>query len=158
MRATLLVLVGCGGSAGGTSPTDTGPPATDTDTDEPIPTTTGGQCGDTTRWDVEVRGRVVDAYGAPAVGADVRLEERAYSMQDEVYGSGPTDGTGGFTFSASQVVSVEDCWATLLDYVVVAESGDLRAERDANSELFSAIDGGSLVADLSAFPLVLEEP
>ena len=71
-------------------------------------------------------------------------------------GTTTTDGDGRFDFEARDVVSVEDCWGTALDYKLVVVKGTKSMEEDVNSSLFTAIDQGDLVAELSAFPLVLE--
>ena len=58
--------------------------------------------------------------------------------------------------SSLAITSVEDCWGTLLDYVLVAESGELYGEKQVNQQLFNAIDDGSMSADASMFPIVVE--
>ena len=64
---------------------------------------------------------------------------------------------GTFTIVASQMVQVEDC-SGLLGHYAVAELDDLSGEAGINSAVFTAVDSGTLVADLSAVPIDLEEP
>ena len=122
------------------------------DTDEPVPTK--GACGETTRWDIEVIGAVTNGEG-PVEGAEVRLEERNYNA-GTVHGTSVTDSDGEFVIAAIDVVSVEDCWGTLLDYHVVAESGDEIGEKKANTYLHTAIYNESLSADMRGFPVEIE--
>ena len=136
-----LAMAGCGG----TSPDDTSP--------DTVPQ--GGACGEVTTWDVQVIGLVEDALGNPVEGADVLLEERDWTFGD-TFGNALTDAQGRFEFEARDVVSVEGCWGTALDYKLVVVKGTKTLEEDVNSNLFTAIDQGDLIADLTAFPLVLE--
>ena len=48
------------------------------------------------------------------------------------------------------------CWGTLLDYHVVAESGDEIGEKKANTYLHTAIYNESLSADMRGFPVEIE--
>ena len=130
--------VGCGGGGG-----DTGEVSTD-----PGP---GGACGAVTEWNVFVRGMVTEG-GVPVEGAEARLEERLWTIGD-TFGVGVTDASGVFEFQAQDVISVEGCWGTALDYVIVAIRGDREGERDMNSSLFGAINDGDLEADITAFPV-----
>ena len=113
-----------------------------------------GACGETSRWDVSVVG-TVRHQGEPLEGAMVVLEDRGYNP-GEVLGTGVTDTQGGFQFEALEVVSIEDCWGTLLNYFVVAESGTLYGEKKANTYLHTAIYDESLEADMSGFPVDVE--
>ena len=159
MRVTLLLLAACGGAKeDGTSPvdTDTGTPTTDT-SPPPTPTTEPqGECGDVTYWDLTVTGRVVDALGDPASGVEVWLEDRAWNPTTTILGQAVSGADGGFEFAVADLVSVEDCWATLLDYALVGQRGDEIGEVAMNSVLFAAIDGGTFVADVSYPPLSIE--
>lgn len=135
-------LVACGDDrAGGEDPADTAGGR-------------GGACGDVTEHDLRLRGRVLQD-GAPVQGADVRLEERAWHPGSKVFGAAVTDAGGAFVFDAPGVVSVEDCWGTVLDYVLVAVRGDARVEDPVNSSLFGAITDGVDTVDLTNFPLEL---
>lgn len=138
---TWLVMVGLGACAG--------PAADDTADSSP------GACGEVSTWDVTVLGRVEDGMGAPVPGARVVLEDRGWEP-GTVLGEDDTDGAGQFEFVAEGVTSVEGCWGSLLDYVVVATEGSRQAERGVNQLLHQAIDDGTLEADLSPAPLVLE--
>ena len=60
-------------------------------------------------------------------------------------------------FAVPGVTSVEDCWATLLDYWIVGELGGESGSRGVNNDLYAAISDASLEAELF-FPLELEEP
>ena len=113
-----------------------------------------GACGETSRWDIAVTGSVRHE-GAPLEGATVVLEDRGYNL-GEILGSGVTDSDGRFQLDALQVVSIEDCWGTLLNYFVVAESGDLYGEKKANTYLHTAIYDETLEADMSGFPVEVE--
>jgi hypothetical protein len=131
------LLVGCGS-------------AEDTGTDDTTPT---GACGAVTTHDVNISGVVHDGGGAGADGAVVSLEERSWDPGTLGTATAASDGT--FTISAT-ITGVEDCWGTALDYWLVA-SGDAGTAEDAvNQPLFNAVDDGSLTADVSGFPLVLE--
>lgn len=159
MRTTTLAflsLAACGPRA---PVTDTGtPPPTDTTNTQITTTDPGGLCGDVTTWDVSFSGLVTAAAGGAAAGAQVWVEERAYSAETVIYGSGTTAGNGLFTIDLDQIVSVQDCWGIVLDYYVVAQQGNATVERGINPVLFSAIDNGTLEADISAIPLQLENP
>jgi hypothetical protein len=141
VRAWGLVLVlaaGCDG--GGTDDTSTG----DTDLN--------GACGEVTNHDVTVTG-VVETAGGPAEGATVYVEERAWTGGMRM-GTAQSAADGTFTIEVADLISVEDCWGTALDYYVVAEAGDLYGERGINSTLFNALSTGE--ADLSGAPLLIE--
>ena len=135
-----LALVGCNGG-------DDEPNETD-DTND-------GACGEVTTWDVAVAGVVHDAAGDGVEGASVRLEDRGWNVGTTL-GTATTGTDGSFSFDAIGVTSVEDCWGTVLDYVLVAEEGDRVGERELNSALFNAIDGGGLEVDITAAPVVIE--
>lgn len=121
----------------------------DSDTDG-----SNGQCGDVTTWDVTIAGAVEDASGA-VDGATVTLEDRGWNA-GETLGTATTASDGTFELAATGVTSVEGCWGTVLDYVVVATEGGRIGEDEVNSALHDAIDSGSLHADISEFPIVIE--
>ncbi len=127
-------------------------------TTPPTLTTTGepdGACGEVTVWAVTLGGTVLGRDGNPAVGAEVWVEDRGWEP-GTILGQATTDAYGAFEVSLAEVTSVEDCWATLLDYVLVGTLPGQRGEKDINIELFNAIDGETFEADLGAFPLRLE--
>ena len=145
----------------GTSTTDTS--ATNTDTTdssptEPTNTQPQGACGDLLYHDVELVGVAQLEDGSPAVGASIRLEERNYEPQVQVWGEGTvTDEDGNFTFLAEDIIEVERCWGRIVDYAIVGELGELTAEdNNINSVLRNAVTYGT-TADLSFFPLVFVE-
>jgi len=113
-----------------------------------------GACGETTRWDIKVVG-AVSRQGQPVEGASVELEDRGYNTGD-ILGSGLTDAEGVFEFDATEVVSVEDCWGTLLNYYVVAEFEAFSGEKKANTYLHTAIYNESYEADMRGFPVEIE--
>lgn len=120
----------------------------DTDTD-------ADACGDVTTWDLVVVGAVADGSGTAVGGATVVLEDRGWEPVTEL-GSATTDGSGAFSLDADGVTSVDDCWGTLLDYVIVATDGSRTGEREVNASLHGAIADGTLEADISASPIVIE--
>jgi len=114
-----------------------------------------GQCGDVSHWDLHIEGAVVDWQERPFEGIDVELQDRGWNP-GTVMGTATTDADGMYAFDVSQLTSVEDCWGTLLDYVLVGTDGDLVAEEGVNPQLYNAIVDGSLEVDLYTVPLVLE--
>jgi hypothetical protein len=113
-----------------------------------------GACGDTSLWDITVIG-AVSHQGQFVEGATVELEDRGYNT-GQILGSGVTDSDGVFELDAFDVVSVEDCWGTLLNYYIVAEFEDIAGEKKANTYLHTAIYDESLEADMRGFPVELE--
>jgi len=132
--------------------TTTPPETTETTTDPEPP---DGQCGDVSNWDLFVEGAVVDSRDDPLENVEIVLEDRGW-IPGTILGTATTDSDGVYTFEVSQLTSVEDCWGTLLDYVIVATKGDLAVEEGVNAQLYSAIVDGTLEVDLFTFPLVLE--
>jgi hypothetical protein len=156
--AALCLLAACssdGGAdkTGDTAPADTAPQTTDTQTDTGTSTGPIGECGDVTLHDLTLLGSVALMNGLPAAGASVWIEDRAWAPQDEVLGQATTDGDGLFTLPITGLTSVEDCWGSALDYVVVAELGDQRGERGVNASLYASIQDGTLQADISGSPI-----
>jgi hypothetical protein len=145
----LPLLAACAGDDSTPGDDDDGTPGTH-DT-EPQ-----GQCGDVTYWDVTVTGRVRTPQGGPAVGASVRIENREWDP-GTVYVTGTTDAMGAFSVLAPQMVQVEEC-SGLLGHYAVAELGELSGEAGLDSAVFTAVDQGTFVADISQIPIVLEEP
>ena len=142
MGALALCVAACGGKDGDTDPVGT--------TDDG-----GGACGEISEWTLDITARVVDgATDQPVEGADVRLIEDAWTLGDD-FGGGVTDAQGMVTFTAVDVISVEDCWGTALDYRITALRGEKSGDKDMNPSIFGAITDGDLVADVSDFPVVL---
>ncbi len=132
-----------------TDPTDTGLPL---DTGEPE-----GACGDVTTWNVVLTGTVEDAVGNPLVGAEITLEDRGW-MPTTVLATDISDGYGAFALDVVGLTSVENCWGTLLDYVVIGSTSEGRVgEDDVNPSLFDAVYVGPLSASMPV-PLVLAYP
>ncbi len=147
MRVWWLGFAACGGQ--------------DVMTSDPLPPPdTDGACGDVTTHDVTLLGAVV-LDDLPFEGATIWVEDRGWEP-GTILAEGVTGADGTVTFALDDLVSVEDCWGVLLDYVAVAsavspaDGSTLSGETDLNSHLFSAIDSGSLVADFSPFPIELE--
>ena len=137
MVMLVALLVGCGGE----EPEPKDSEATDSQ---------DGACGEVTTHDVVIRAKVSKPGGAE--GVRVYLDDRAWELA--VLGEGVTDAAGEVEFTAAGVTSVAGCWGTLLDYWIVAEDGaGVTVEDDMNTDLFNAIDDGSLVADVSGRPL-----
>ncbi|MBM4389968.1 MAG: hypothetical protein FJ090_02490 [Deltaproteobacteria bacterium] len=116
----------------------------------------GVECGDPVAYDIEVTAKVVDQRGAGLEGVEVGLDDRGWNY--EILGSGTTNRGGMVTFTAAGVTALDGCWATVLNYWIVATdpSDESRtAEDDMNTELYNAIDNGSLATDVSDFPLEL---
>lgn len=119
----------------------------------PVETTDSqdGACGAVSTHVVTVRAKVL-VGGQPAAGLRVYLDDRGWEMKS--VGEGNTGANGEVEFVADPVTSVENCWGTVLNYWIVAENTDgSTVEDDMNTELFNAIDDGSLVSDVTGFPL-----
>ena len=155
----LLLFVGCQGN-GSLTVIDTDPPTIlqgQTGASGPVygtgPPT--GICGDVTYVDLTVFGAVEYPDGSAARNVEVDLEDRGW-IAGTLMGSTTTDSDGLFEMTVLQLASVEDCWGTVLNYVLVAETDDAFAERPANSVLYNSILDESLTADFRDVPLVLE--
>jgi hypothetical protein len=123
----VVVLVGCGWAVACSEARDTG--AVDV---------VGSACGAVTEHVLQVEVAVVDAAGAPVAGLPVALEERAWAPG--VRGEGMTDPAGLARFPATEVVAVESCWGTAVDYVLVLGAADsVRVEDGVNPEVRQAI-------------------
>jgi hypothetical protein len=156
LAPTLLFVACSGGDKAADTASQTVDTSTTTDTDTDTVTDTQvftGECGAVTEHDLTMTGAVVLASGGPADGADVWIEDRGWAPQVEVLGQAVTDAQGNFTLPITGLTSVEDCWGTLLDYVVIAELGIQRGEREVNTPLYNAILDGTLAADISASPI-----
>ena len=115
----------------------------------------GTECGETTTYDIEISGKVTDSAGKALAGMRVYLDDRGQTHTS--LGEGTTKPDGQATFTAAGVTAIENCWM-VLDYWLVAEdpADTTRTdEDDMNTQLFNAIDDGSLNVDSTEFPLVL---
>jgi hypothetical protein len=140
-----MLLLGCS--------EDEAPPETNEDPGPPE-----SQCGEVfdgeDGYDVTIDG-AVSIGGAPAEGVAVDLVEMNWE-RGRVFGSGLSDAGGLFTIDGINLTVVEDCWGTAIDYKIMASLDPLEAERDVNSQLFNAINDGSLATDISGIPIELE--
>ena len=135
-----FVLVGCALGCGADADSGSGPGVE-------------SACGEVAVHTLDVEVAVVDAAGAPAVDVPVALEERAWSPG--VRGAGVTDAAGAARFGATDVVAVEDCWGTAVDYVLVLGGADSpRVEDPVNPEVRRAIADGAGVLRLTDPPRV----
>jgi hypothetical protein len=157
---TLSSLVACSGKSGettgDTSTTDTVDTVGTGDTSDTQTTEPSGACGDPILYDLTVIGTVTSGPGQYAPAAHVVLEDRGWEP-GTILGEGFTDEKGVFQLSVVGLTSLENCWGTVLDYVLEADKGVFYGEKDINTNLFNAIEDGSLVADMSAFPLQMED-
>jgi len=115
----------------------------------------GVECGAPETFDVEITAKVISGKD-PAEGIEVALDDRGYT--GDILGSGTTGADGKVTFTAVGVTSLAGCWGIVLNYWLVATdpADDTRTdESDMNTELYNAIDGGSLATDVSDRPLEL---
>ena len=115
----------------------------------------GTECGETTTYDISIAGRVVDSKGKGLSGMTLYLDDRGQTHSSLGQATTAADGTA--TFTAKDVTAIENCWM-VLDYWLVAEDpSDVTRtdEDDMNTQLFNAIDDGSLSVDSTEFPLEL---
>ncbi|MFT5453666.1 MAG: hypothetical protein ACI9K2_000140 [Myxococcota bacterium] len=141
----LLVLVVCG--CGGGKSIDTAPVA---DPTGPPPSA----CGEVTDgYAVRIEG-AVELQGERVSGADVVLVEKLWSA-GQVHGTATTAADGTFVLEATDLVSVEDCWGTALDYKAEVVWDVWSRSRDMNAPLYAAIVGDG-VADLLGDPIELD--
>ena len=136
-----LAILACA-ACGSSDPTDTG------DTDGQ------GACGEVSTEVMSVRGLVEDEQGLGFEGVTVRLEDRGWNP-GATLGTAITDGQGQFVLEEVTITDVENCWGSMLDYVLVATHEESTAEKEINTQLYNAILDASLEADVSAIPLVL---
>lgn len=136
----ILVSAACGSS----DPTDTD------DTDDP------GACGAVSTEIMAVRGIVETDGGIGIEGVTVILEDRGWNPGTTL-GTVTTDEEGMFFLENLTITDVENCWGSMLDYVLVASLDAQTAEKEINTQLYNAIIDSSLEADVSAFPLVLSD-
>ena len=99
---------------------------------------------------------VVEQDGVtPVAGAELRIIEDAYHFPEKIYGFAITGTDGVGEFDANRIVSVEDCWGVMLNYVLYGQLGERIATDDYNSNLFNAINSETWRTDTTSFPLVL---
>jgi hypothetical protein len=156
----LLPLLACAGPSGSKTPTGTGHTGSPVESAPTTDTEPSGACGEPVNYDMTVVGLVETPTGLPADATTLELEDRGW-IPGRILGTATTDGYGAFSLEATDVTSLDDCWGTLLDYVVVARragpGGPQSAELGLNTPLFNAIQDGTLVADLGKLPITLED-
>lgn len=116
----------------------------------------GVDCGEASTYDIEVTAMVTSGGRSPAEGIEVVLDDRGWTYSE--LGSGTTGTDGKVTFTAVGVTSLPNCWGTVLDYWLVATDPadpSRTVEDDMNTELYNAIDNGSLSTDTTDRPLEL---
>ena len=133
-------------------PVDTGTELVGTDTTPPQ-----SACGQVSTWDVTLVGVATRPDGGPAGSATIRLEDRGWAP-GTIVGEALTNHNGEFQLELAGLTSVEDCWGTILNYVLTGHTISAYGERPLNPPLLNAIEDGSLHADVSGLPLVLEQP
>ena len=157
--AAVVLLCGCEEPAPGVisdpTLTDTEEPSTTEDTDTVVQEPPDGLCGDVTTWDLHISGAVVDYLERPFEEVEIQLVDKGW-VPGTIMATATTDAEGLYEFDVDQLTSVEDCWGTLLDYVIVATWKELLVEDGVNAQLYGAINDGSLEVDLYTFPLVVE--
>ena len=137
LACAVVAMAGCGKS----------------DTDTPVDDPSG--CGAVTEHTLTLRAKVVDSADQPVSGALVRLEERNWDPQ--IVSEVPTDASGEATLASMSLTSVERCWGTALDYVLVASLDARSTEVGVNASLFNAIESGGSEVDRRDRPLVLPD-
>lgn len=118
----------------------------------------GSACGEIVEGiEMSFTGQAFAADGTASVGALVELEDRS-GATTAVLGSGTTGADGTYSFDASDITSIADCWLTALDYRLVATHGDEVGEYEANNDMWDAIQDGSYAVDLADDPIQLAVP
>lgn len=125
--------------------------------EEPEPEDTQmGACGEPVYGiEMDFRGVVVDAEGAPVSGVEVELRDNS-RPPGTTLGSGVSGAEGRFTFGAEEITSIPDCWLTALNYTLEAELDGAEAELLVNRFMWEAIQDDSYAVDLTDRPLELE--
>ncbi len=113
-------------------------------------------CGNVWYVDMTMRGVLTDEMGQPLEGAEVWLEERAWSPIAKSHGMGMTDANGMFEFQVYELPIIEDCWGWAALYHVVGERGEASGEVEANLQVIKGWLDQSFVADVSNLPFTLE--
>ena len=137
------ILVACSGD----KTEDSGLDAVDTD---PPPSA----CGAVTEgYSVRLEG-LVHLQGQPVEGAEITVRENQWNA-GRTHGVGMSASDGAFVVDVTELVSVEDCWGTALDYTADVIWMEWEWSRDLNATLYGAIlsDG---VADMRSNPIELD--
>ena len=123
-------------------------------------TLSGSACGDPVYGiEIDFQGLVTDKDGAPAAGVEIVLEDREI-LPATVRGTATTGADGRFTLRGSNITSWPDCWLTLLDYRLYAQTTDgtgrtIGGELQVNKQMWESIQAGSYRVDVAASPIVL---
>lgn len=133
LACALLFVAACGGSEEDTAPVETN--------------VQQGACGDVVEFDLVITGTITEG-GSPVENASVFLEEAAWTQGDR-WGSVETDANGVFSLDARDIVAVEDCWGSVIDYTLNAVKGPRLGTQDMNSLLSGAYRDGKTELDLA---------
>ncbi|MEQ1564232.1 MAG: carboxypeptidase-like regulatory domain-containing protein [Myxococcota bacterium] len=137
---TLGVLASCAGD----------PPAQESGADTQL-----GACGEKSEIaSVVIEGRVRDEQQNWVADVDVQLEEWNWDP-GTIHGAGRTDATGAFSFTATNLPVLEDCWGTAVQFWLVGEKGYLRGEQPMNPYLIEAYESGAGSVNTGDVPMIL---
>jgi hypothetical protein len=131
--------------------------APDGTTDE---TLSGSACGDPVYGiAINFQGLVTDKDGAPAAGVSIVLEDREI-LPATVRGTATTGPDGRFSLQGTNITSWPDCWLTLLDYRLYAQTTDgsgraIGGELQVNKQMWESIQAESYAVDVEESPIVL---
>lgn len=92
----------------------------------------------------------------PVGGVTVSLEDR-WSQPPVTLGEGTSEPDGSFTFEATGISYLNDCWSST-DFVIQGVTEGLYGELSVSREIHGAILDGSYGVDLSNQPLYLSAP
>lgn len=112
-----------------------------------------GACGAQHDEDFTIRAAAVDAGGTPLADMTITLSD---DTTHDDFGGGTTNSKGIAEFSAAGVLVIDDCWGTAVDYHIHGSDptgGHADAVDDMNTELHNALNDGTMVADVTDFPL-----
>lgn len=145
-RLAVLIFVAAGCT--GDKPEDSGASAT-------VSTPPPSACGEVTEgYEVRLQG-AVSLQGEPVAGAEVTIREKLWNA-GRIHGTATTDADGLFEVQVTEIVSVEECWGTALDYTADVTWETWARSRDLNSTLYAAIIGSG-EADIRSSPIELDE-
>lgn len=113
-----------------------------------------GACGEFSSIDVTITGRVRDTDQQWVAGVDLALEERNWSP-GTVHGRSVSDSQGSFSFAASGLPILEDCFGTAIQFWLVGQTDDLSGEKPMNPLIIEAWESGEHAISLGEFPLLL---
>jgi len=114
-------------------------------------------CGDeVTGVSVTIQGLTGTPNRQPVGGVAVSLEDR-WSQPPVTLGEGVSEPDGSFTFEATDISYLNDCWAST-DFVVAGETDTLYGELSISREIHGSILDGSYIVNLNDQPLYLEAP